>query len=388
MRVKYIDTICTNKMHAIFNASLLAMLINLYSDIIFSGEKRNMSDVINILKENHIDVKNVRKRNLYLITTHSGIRAFLTFCLSFFYNLYFIISSRKNDLLVFNYNNLFSVRSINFFNKFFNRNILIFCHGEMEFLISDTKQYGLLNTILTYFGKNFFLNKQIKMHPKIKFVVMGDSILSNIKSVIPNNISKSFISIDHSYFFRRKENLELSFNNKKIKIGTVGTFSKIKGGEDFFKLYNLIGPDKVDFSITGRIFYESYIFDSMKIDIPKNKGKNMIPRNELEERIQKLDIILFFYSKTSYKLIASGAIMDAINMRKPILAIKNDYFEYIFRKFGRFGFLVNSVEEMATILKTIRKEDLLFDFDSIQKQMNISKITEQLKRNLVDINLF
>jgi len=125
----------------------------------------------------------------------------------------------------------------------------------------------------------------------------------------------------------------------------------------------------------------------MKIDIPKNKGKNMIPRNELEERIQKLDIILFFYSKTSYKLIASGAIMDAINMRKPILAIKNDYFEYIFRKFGRFGFLVNSVEEMATILKTIRKEDLLFDFDSIQKQMNISKITEQLKRNLVDINL-
>ena len=257
----------------------------------------------------------------------------------------------------------------------------------MEFLISDTKQYGLLNTILTYFGKNFFLNKQIQMHPKIKFVVMGDSILSNIKSVIPNNISKSFISIDHSYFFRRKENLELSFNNKKIKIGTVGTFSKIKGGEDFFKLYNLIGPDKVDFSITGRIFYESYIFDSMKIDIPKNKGKNMIPRNELEERIQKLDIILFFYSKTSYKLIASGAIMDAINMRKPILAIKNDYFEYIFRKFGRFGFLVNSVEEMATILKTIRKEDLLFDFDSIQKQMNISKITEQLKRNLVDINL-
>ena len=108
-------------MHAIFNASLLAMLINLYSDIIFSGEKRNMSDVINILKENHIDVKNVRKRNLYLITTHSGIRAFLTFCLSFFYNLYFIISSRKNDLLVFNYNNLFSVRSINFFNKFFRQ---------------------------------------------------------------------------------------------------------------------------------------------------------------------------------------------------------------------------------------------------------------------------
>jgi len=95
----------------------------------------------------------------------------------------------------------------------------------------------------------------------------------------------------------------------------------------------------------------------MKIDIPKNRGKNMIPRNELEERIE-------------------------------ILAIKNDYFEYIFRKFGRFGFLVNSVEEMATILKTIRKEDLSFDFDSIQKEMNISKITEQLKRNLIDINLF
>ena len=89
------------------------------------------------------------------------------------------------------------------------------------------------------------------------------------------------------------------------------------------------------------------------------------------------------------------SIIPIIAISSPILiasscdnVIKNDYFEYIFRKFGRFGFLVNSVEEMATILKTIRKEDLSFDFDSIQKEMNISKITEQLKRNLIDINLF
>ena len=214
---------------------------------------------------------------------------------------------------------------------------------------------------------------------------MGDAILQHIRETVPNNIGKAFISVDHSYFFN---STHYPYNSsKQLKVGTVGVFSKIKGGDDFCKLYHLVDKSKVRFSITGRIFYDMNIINSMNIDLPNNKGANAIDREELEKRIQELDIILFFYPKDSYKLIASGAIMDAISMKKPILAIKNSYFSYIFEKFGSFGFLVDSVEEMAKTIKILKKEDLAFDFDTIQKKMNISSISEQLKEQLIKMNL-
>ncbi|EGD34244.1 glycosyltransferase family 1 protein [Capnocytophaga sp. oral taxon 338] len=385
MKVKYIDTVCTNTQHIIFNASLLAMLGNFYSNIIFYGEKNNMNEVLDVLAQNHTNSSSLRTKKLPLPIASSGIRSFFVFIFSFFYNLYFITFASKKELLVFNYNNLMAVRSMNFINKLFNRNILIFCHGEMEFLISDIKQYGLLNSLLWKFAHHFFLNKNIQVHPKIKFVVMGDAILQHMRETVPNNIGKAFISVDHSYFFN---NTHYSYTpNKQLKVGTVGVFSKIKGGDDFCKLYHLVDKSKVRFSITGRIFYDMNIINSMDIDLPNNKGINAIDREELEKRTQELDIILFFYPKNSYKLIASGAIMDAISMKKPIIAIRNSYFSYIFEKFGTFGFLVDSVEEMAKIIETLKKEDLVFDFDTIQKKMNISSISEQLKEQLIKMNL-
>ena len=385
MNVKYIDTVCTNTQHIIFNASLLAMLGKFYPNITFYGEKNNMHEVLDILDQNHTNCSSLRTRILPLAIASSGIRSFFVFIFSFFYNIYFIIFANKKELLVFNYNNLMAVRSMNFINKLFNRNILIFCHGEMEFLISEIKKYGPLNSLLWKFAHHFFLNKNIQVHPKIKFVVMGDAILQHIRETVPNNIGKAFISVDHSYFFN---STHYPYNSsKQLKVGTVGVFSKIKGGDDFCKLYHLVDKSKVRFSITGRIFYDMNIINSMNIDLPNNKGANAIDREELEKRIQELDIILFFYPKDSYKLIASGAIMDAISMKKPILAIKNSYFSYIFEKFGSFGFLVDSVEEMAKTIKILKKEDLAFDFDTIQKKMNISSISEQLKEQLIKMNL-
>lgn len=385
MKVKYIDTVCTNTQHVIFNASLLAMLDNLYPNIIFYGEKNNMNEVLDVLNQNYIKISSLKAKKLPLPIASSGISSFFVFIFSFFYNLFFITFSNKKDLLIFNYNNLMAVRSMNFINKLFNRNILIFCHGEMEFLISDIKQYGPLNSLLWKFAHHFFLNKNIQVHPKIKFVVMGDAILQHIREIVPNNIGKAFISVDHSYFFN---STHYPYNSsEQLKVGTVGVFSKIKGGDDFCKLYHLIEKSKVRFSITGRIFYDMNIINSMNIDLPNNKGANAIDREELEKRIQELDIILFFYPKDSYKLIASGAIMDAISMKKPILAIKNSYFSYIFEKFGAFGFLVDSVEEMAKTIEILKKEDLAFDFDTIQKKMNIISISKQLKEQLTKMNL-
>lgn len=68
----------------------------------------------------------------------------------------------------------------------------------------------------------------------------------------------------------------------------------------------------------------------MNIDLPNNLGKGFVPRDELEARVKKLDFILYLYPTDSYQLMASGAILDALSLQKPIIALKNDYFDYIF----------------------------------------------------------
>jgi len=93
--------------------------------------------------------------------------------------------------------------------------------------------------------------------------------------------------------------------------------------------------------------------------------------------------------KTTYRLIAPTILLDRVTFvnRQNSLLHLYKYIRNIFEKFGTFGFLVDSVEEMAKIIETLKKEDLVFDFDTIQKKMNISSISEQLKEQLIKMNL-
>ena len=383
-RIKYIDTICTNSMHIVFNASLLSLCRELSSQIIFYGERRNQIEVLNTLKENSFPTDFIETKSIFLLEGNSKYKHILNFFISFVYNTYFVLFSNKNDILLFNYNNLLSIRFINFLNKICHKKIIIFCHGEMELLEKQSSGYGLFNKLLLFLGKKFFLNKNIHIQRDIIFFVLGDSILSNLKKIIPENIYSSFHSIDHPYFFKR-EVKEGKGGSKSIKIGTVGVFSKQKGGDDFYNICKSINNPNIEFSITGRIFYDVKKLTALQIDLPPNKGKSMLSKKELEDRASMLDFILFLYPKDSYRLIASGAILEAISLKKPILALRNDYFNYLFKKFGDFGYLTDSIEELISLINTIQIKNKQFNFDTIQNNLSIENITTNLKNELIKI---
>ena len=62
---------------------------------------------------------------------------------------------------------------------------------------------------------------------------------------------------------------------------------------------------------------------------------------------------MLLYNRESYKLTASGAILEAIWNLKPIFAIKNAYFEYLFNKFGNIGELFDDVENLSNYLNNL-----------------------------------
>ena len=392
MKVRFIDTLCTNGMHLLFNASLLAILEKIFDKISLYGEKNNINDEIKILEENGVDISKIERKNIYLPIVKSRISNFFLYLCSFFYNLYFIVIADKDDILVFNYNNLLAVRMMNIFNKIFHRKILIFCHGEMEFLIENRPSFGPFNRFTFYLGKCFFLNKKIRIEQNIKFVVLGDSILKNVKEILPLNISKSFITMDHSYFFKKDDIIKGKvIKTENIKIGTVGLFYRLKGADDFCKLVSSINNKNIEFSITGKILYDVRKLQELGVSLPENLGKDVIPRDILEKRIEDLDFILYLYPITSYKIMASGAILDALSFKRPIIALRNDYFSYIFEKFGEFGYLFDSLEDIINFLNQITLfsiDPTIFDYKMIQQRLSIDFVSKTFREELESISFF
>lgn len=93
-----------------------------------------------------------------------------------------------------------------------------------------------------------------------------------------------------------------------------------------------------------------------------------------------LDYILLLYPADTYRLIASGAVLDCIRFRKPVLALATEYFRYLFDKFGRFGYLADSVDELTELLRhpeRLPRSD--YDFDAIAEALRAETLTPQLK---------
>ena len=88
-----------------------------------------------------------------------------------------------------------------------------------------------------------------------------------------------------------------------------------------------------------------------------NKNKELLPFEQYNAYVQSMDAMLLLYDTNSYKLTASGAVLEAIWNEKPIIALHNMYFDYLFEKFGRLGELFESEKDIAFYLNNCSQFD-------------------------------
>ena len=129
--------------------------------------------------------------------------------------------------------------------------------------------------------------------------------------------------------------------------------------------------------ITDELLFK-YLQNSQYVD-PKHVSNSMVSDYERNKLLVQIDYALFTYKLNSYKYTASGALIDAINFEKPIIALSNDYVKSYFDIYGNIGYLCNSYEELKnkiiTITKNFPKEEYEIQVKNIQ---NIKK-RENLK---------
>jgi hypothetical protein len=154
------------------------------------------------------------------------------------------------------------------------------------------------------------------------------------------------------------------------------------------KILKFKGIDNVNISVTGKIDFDISLLREAGIDLPSNDGESMVSIVELKNRINQLDFILYFYPIDTYKLTASGALFEAINRKRPIIAIRNEYFEYIFNKYGSIGYLVDTLDEMADIIYRISsgiENHVDYNFEQIQKLLSPNNLAIILEKQLREI---
>ena len=379
-KIRYVDTYCQGMVHLQFNASLLAIC----SFVVNEVEYRGAQDILSMAG----NPQNVLCKKMFVVSGDGRCSLILRYLIGAILNIWQLLTVPRNTILIYNYNNLFSAGVLNFINKIFGKRVIFFCHGEMELLVADPNKGGVLHKLLTRLARNFFLGN-CAIAPFTRFFVMGDAIYSNLSKIIAIDKMSQFCKLDHSYIFSRSQGTKSP--DTMLNFGTVGVLSPLKGGDSLCLLADMLKQRSINnmtLSVTGRIHINVEALLSRGISLPSNLGNAPIDQHEFANRIESLDFILFLYKHDSYKLTASGAIMDAIDRRRPVIAIKNDYFSYLFNKYGEFGYLVEDIQEMFELIVKIvngLNEQHVFDFDTLQGKlfpMSLAKDFDKQLRNI------
>ena len=359
-KIVFIDSNSIGSFHEVFNLGFLVNLLKQeVAQIVYFSDKSSINAIRELAnrKEIKIDTKKISHKSLPLLSGQTTYSILLRMILGVFINTFLFLKYRKHTVVFSNLNPLFAV-VFNFLASTTNKNYYFVCHGELEYLIQNPPFYKPLR-LYKFFMKVFFSTKA----KNIKLILIGSTIKENLMKVVPTLTNNELEVMKHPYLFDKNQLEEL--NKKRISIGTVGSISESKGFKEVVNLSKLLNQS----SRTGPI--QIKVIGKHLMDVRHYKYLDFISKygeiinyTTYNEEVSKLDIVIFCYSPDSYSLTASGAIFDAINHNKVIVALKNDYFSSVFKDAGDLGYLCADVSEMQEkIFELINNPFLITKFD-------------------------
>ena len=369
--------------HVPINSSLLKMISNIFNEdkILFIAEKEHLEKV-----KGNVDCYNINYIEKINPFSNSGFQIFLKEvleCINFLKILYLYKKDKANLIVIFS---MFSLT--HYFIKLIKIllpevNILVVLHGELEYMREKKRlNIRLFGLILK---KALILKNDVNMY----YLVLGKVIKKNLLEYL-NMEEKSIITIDHPYEYSNIVNKNVDFEH--IKIATIGVATKAKNTQFIFKLGEALNRfiiiDKLNLSIIG-ILDKSVV--SYTNDNVSYLGSNsLLDRSAFEMAIQKIDYAVFFYDNNYYKMCASGAFFDAIKFEKPIIAIKNDFFNYYFNILGNIGYLCDDYNQLEKkivwIVNNRPSEEYQIQVNNLQKAKEILSLVniEKCLKNEID----
>lgn len=287
------------------------------------------------------------------------------------YNTFKIVKSSGSDLIIF----LSSCPDIqlpliSYMRRKEGPKVIIFTHGELEGLLMSGKW-----KIWSY---PFWISRCFKkgLPPNVFRIVLGKSIKQNLERLYKEK-NIYYIDQPRDGFSERNDTVP---NRYKNIYGFIGDFLNKKGGATFKKAAHAMALSNSEFWVIGS--YHEDVGNDIKTF---SKINEYLEKEKFNELIEKITYACFPYPSDSYKLTASGAILDAIRFLKPIIYIKNDYFDGIFEDSGDIGYRCENEKEFCN---TIELLDHQVDVERYNLQMkNLKALQTKFRQETVSIQL-
>lgn len=385
-----IDLNMQNYGHVPFNSAMLNILQNIFKEhkITYIGEERQIKNINN---EKDLFLNKIKFINKFDSTDGRKFKVFLKEFIELINLVRLIYYYKKNkaDLII-----IFSVLPLtHFILKILKKvlpdiKMLIFLHGELEYMREKDK----INLI--FWGKILKYAISMQNDKNTYYFVLGESIQKNLAKYLNNNTQ--VINIDHPYIFPNIPQKEMDINS--IKLGCIGLAGIRKNSHWFFKLAHefedYVNKKEITFEIIGMMDKTMGLYVNKFVKY-QDVGE-MLTSDEYEERIENIDYAVFFYDNSHYSLCASGVFFDAIKFEKPIIAIRNDFFESYFNKLGDIGYLCNDYEELKKKVEWIVLNKPVQEYQDQVANIRIAKhnilsidsVQDDLKKKLKRANLY
>lgn len=374
--IVFIGAYAKNTLHQLYDTGLLHAS-SLCSDKVVCYKDKSTFTFIKESEEKYNFGENIELRSIRAYAPHNKLLYVLGMLLSGLTSVFLLFKTKREDVVIYAYNNLFALHTLNLFNKFLHRKIVISCHGEMELLTNNVQ--GSIANIHRLILTDFF--KKRKADDNIRFLLLGDSMVKNIQPYVSSHNIRHFCSIECPCYMEDVQQVASSIK-KTIKIGVLGTLSPIKGLSEMISFIVKLKEKGIDFdfSVIGGVSMGNKKYSEILEKYNVNIKGGSLPRYLFEKEILNLDFVVFFYPRDSYKLIASGTLLDAIALNKPVIALKNDYFNYILKKTEHPSILCDNVDEMVDSFVEGRANDLYnMDFNSSKSLFSPVSISKQLQ---------
>lgn len=386
-KARIIDTLSYSTFHETFNSAILYMCSRIFESVSLRCSYSTYCNITSLAKRNdpsfEFDSENYKP--IKVVERDDAIGGLLRYIWGGFIGFFLYLFTPRRYYQIYLNNNPLVFLPVVLFNRVIKKHVAVFCHGELDLLESSPKIYKpsyYYKYIYQLTLKYFFVGESTK------FFVLGDSILHNMQPYLSEKNRDRFFSIEHPYYFKQVKTTTTEKNTDKIRIGTVGALTQAKGLYSLLELSTKIDPRRVELVVVGRVM-EHINFDLYPNIRFLTRGSGFIPRDKYEKEIAGLDYVLFLYPKDSYRFIASGAVFDAIDMRKPIIGIKNSYFSSILK--CSIGYMS---EDLSGVLETINdmvdnREHYVKEYSELLGNMEILRqyhvcdnIVEDLKQKL------
>ncbi|HNX59077.1 MAG TPA: hypothetical protein PKK43_08245 [Spirochaetota bacterium] len=223
---------------------------------------------------------------------------------------------------------------------------IMVCHGELEGLSSPGPR--------RIHRQNWWTEKLLSSPGRFSYLLIPSSfVYENLMQYVSAGYRSRIICFEHPIIFGTARTDEpVPFGGASFV--SAGVASIAKSSHLIFELAEkakrVSSQTAFRFALIGRVEEAVAARSNGLVDF--RMSGSLLSFEEFAEGVRSADYLLYFYQDELYRLVPSGALLDALLYEKPVIAFDNGIMRNFFRVYGAVGVLCADTDAMAdTIAK-------------------------------------